>query len=136
MCRDVLIRQLGLRFPELDFELVIGADLVPTLDRWVNAVKLFEEVPFIIVPRPGADNVAFTGSAPKQFRVLEHPAEFETPTGSHRGLKLLGFEVSSTDTRNRLHNAPSVDGRARMSLGMHIIVRTQFCRSTCIIIPL
>lgn len=43
------------RFSNYNFRFVIGMDNALSIDKWVNPSKLKEEVPFIVIPRPGYD---------------------------------------------------------------------------------
>jgi nicotinate (nicotinamide) nucleotide adenylyltransferase len=50
-----LLTALARAYPQADFSLIIGADLVPTLTSWGSAQRLLEEVHFVVVPRAGYD---------------------------------------------------------------------------------
>jgi nicotinate-nucleotide adenylyltransferase len=41
------------RWPDAEFSLVVGADLVKQLPRWYKARELFQQVNILVMPRPG-----------------------------------------------------------------------------------
>lgn len=41
------------RWPEAEFTVVVGADILPQLPKWYQAQQLFQQVHFVVVPRPG-----------------------------------------------------------------------------------
>ena len=86
------IRAYSVRFPGARLHYLIGADHVPTLPQWREAVDLANLAEFAVVPRPG-----------------QAMAEFPEP---FRGQALRGwpFEVSSSAIRERLNLGQAVDG--------------------------
>ena len=86
------IRAYAERFPEAKLHYLIGADHVPTLPQWREAVDLAKLTEFVVVPRPGQTVANF----PKPFR----------------GQTLNGwpFEVSSSAIRDRLKLGQAIDG--------------------------
>jgi len=75
------------RWPQADFTLVIGSDLVPQLPHWYQAALLLSQVRLLVVPRP---------QAPLQDRDLQ--------TLQHQGARITvanftGLPVSSTAYR-------------------------------------
>lgn len=78
------IRNYRTEHPDAKLFWLIGADHVPTLDKWRDAAELAAEVEFLIIPRPGEPEV----SAPPSFVI-------------HR---LHGFPlgVSSSQIRDRV----------------------------------
>ncbi|MBM4404107.1 MAG: nicotinate-nicotinamide nucleotide adenylyltransferase, partial [Candidatus Cloacimonetes bacterium] len=55
---DELMQRLSGQYPDAYFCFVIGADNLPSLDRWHNFAWLAENVHFIIVPRLGQSDVS------------------------------------------------------------------------------
>ena len=86
------IRAYAERFPEAKLHYLIGADHIPTLPQWREAVDLAKLTEFVVVPRPGQAVANF----PKPFR----------------GQTLNGwpFEVSSSAIRDRLKLGQAIDG--------------------------
>ncbi|MEE2946994.1 MAG: nicotinate (nicotinamide) nucleotide adenylyltransferase [Verrucomicrobiota bacterium] len=86
------IRTYAERFPEAKLHYLIGADHVPKLPQWREAVDLAKLAEFVVVPRPGQ-------------MVAEFPEPF-------RGQALNGwpFEVSSSAIRERLKLGQAIDG--------------------------
>ena len=52
------LRALKTRFPEHEFLLIIGADLLRERERWHGAAELLSLVRFIVLGRAGSDNRA------------------------------------------------------------------------------
>jgi len=79
------------RFPEAKLFWLIGADHVPTLDKWRDAEELAGKVEFLLIPRPG-----------------EPDAQAPAPFVIHR---LRGFPlgVSSSQIRDRVKAGLPVD---------------------------
>ncbi|MDP7049805.1 MAG: nicotinate (nicotinamide) nucleotide adenylyltransferase [Verrucomicrobiota bacterium] len=86
------IRTYAERHPEAKLHYLIGADHVPTLPQWREAVDLAKLAEFVVVPRPG-----------------QVVANFPEP---FRGQTLNGwpFEVSSSAIRERLKLGKAIDG--------------------------
>jgi len=85
------VRAFAEREPGAKLFWLIGADHVPTLDKWRAADELADRVEFLIIPRPGEDEAL----APPGFTV-------------HR-LKGFPLGVSSSEIRERVKNALPVD---------------------------
>jgi nicotinate-nucleotide adenylyltransferase len=49
----VTVEQAQQRWPQAEFTLVIGADLVAQLPKWYRARELFAQVKIVVFPRPG-----------------------------------------------------------------------------------
>lgn len=108
-----LLVALGELIPHVDFSLLIGADLLPTLHRWAFADRLLRHVHFLCLPRPGAPD-------PRELyrAALEESAASPTPTFP-RSLAFLDiepaaiadFSLSSTLVRDRLARAGPADAR-------------------------
>lgn len=58
------VRDYAKRFPKAKLFYLIGADNVPTLNKWKESDELAEFVEFVAIPRPGEIAVEF----PKPFR--------------------------------------------------------------------
>jgi nicotinate-nucleotide adenylyltransferase len=85
------VRQLRQAHPEAELYLVVGSDVVPTLDTWHEEAALRELVTVAVVGRPGV-----VPRAPAGWRTVEVPV---SPS-----------DVSSTDVRLRLEAGEPVDG--------------------------
>ncbi|MBG89757.1 MAG: nicotinate (nicotinamide) nucleotide adenylyltransferase [Verrucomicrobiales bacterium] len=59
------VRDWQSRCPDCRFFWLIGADHVPTLDKWRDANELADALEFLVIPRPGQEAV----SAPEPFRI-------------------------------------------------------------------
>ncbi len=49
----VTVERARLHWPEAEFTLVVGSDLIRQLARWYRVEDLFEQVKLLVVPRPG-----------------------------------------------------------------------------------
>lgn len=99
-----LLSRLALAFPAVDFSLVIGADLVPTLTSWKHAAQLLREIHFLVLARPGYDLRAAlekqpADTLPATFHIVEE--------ASDDGLG--ASDISSTLLRTRLMPAGCID---------------------------
>ncbi len=74
MRRYVVMGRLQAQFPTLDFRLVVGLDLVPTLPSWAHAPQLLDHVRFIIVGRPGVDAPDTPSCLPRHYEFLSYEA--------------------------------------------------------------
>ena len=88
------VRDYAARFPEAELFYLIGADHVPTLPEWREAVALADAVTFVVVPRPGE----------LETDVAEFPL-------SIRGTVLRGkpVAISASDLRERLRAGESIE---------------------------
>lgn len=86
------VRDYARRFPGAELFYLIGADHVPTLPAWREAVALAGLVAFVVIPRPGQAKASF----PKPFR----------------GRELTGFPLglSSSAIRERVRAGLSIRG--------------------------
>jgi nicotinate-nucleotide adenylyltransferase len=75
---------------QVDFTLVIGADLVSQMPRWYQIEKLLQQVKLLVVPRPG----------------------YEIDEGGIEELRKLGAEVAIADLL-----APAVSSTAYREKG-------------------
>ncbi|MDB6053804.1 MAG: nicotinate (nicotinamide) nucleotide adenylyltransferase [Verrucomicrobiales bacterium] len=84
------VRDYQKRFGESHLSFVIGADHVPSLPKWRDAGELASSLHFIVIPRPGENDVVF-------------------PTG-YKGVVLRGFPlgVSSSQIRQRVRDKLTV----------------------------
>jgi nicotinate-nucleotide adenylyltransferase len=80
------------RFPQAQLFYLIGADHVPTLPQWREAVELAGLAEFVVIPRPGQKPVGF----PPPFR----------------GRNLSGFPMglSSSQVRERVKSGLNIQG--------------------------
>jgi nicotinate-nucleotide adenylyltransferase len=85
------VRRFARLHPDARLFWLIGADHVPTLDKWRDAGELARQVEFLIIPRPGA-------------------AETSPPSGFTAHC-LAGFplDVSSSKIRDRVRRGLSID---------------------------
>jgi nicotinate-nucleotide adenylyltransferase len=103
-----LLRRVQKEYPNHEFRMVIGSDLIDQVKDWHEGEKLWEEGKFLVNPRPGYDQKR---DLPKNFLQLE-PG----------GLKLAHTELSSTEIRKRLAKDVSlVDGLVPSTVLAHII---------------
>ena len=74
-------------WPEASFTLVIGTDILSSLQSWYRVEELFEQVTFLVIQRPGI------GVDPEQIEVLQRQgarltlSEFEGPDTSSTGIR-------------------------------------------------
>jgi nicotinate-nucleotide adenylyltransferase len=85
------VRELHREVPGSELFLVVGADVVPTLDTWHEEAALRDEVTLVVVSRPGADPVL----PPPGWRTVPVP--------------VAPSDLSSTDLRRRLEAGDPVD---------------------------
>jgi nicotinate-nucleotide adenylyltransferase len=85
------VRDYRARFPAAELFYLIGADHVTQLPKWRDAAELAGTLEFVVIPRPGQNEVPF-------------------PAGFH-GRYLAGFPlgVSSSAIRDRVHRRFPVD---------------------------
>jgi nicotinate-nucleotide adenylyltransferase len=86
------VRDYVLRFPQVEIFYLIGADNVPTLDKWREADELARLVQFVVVSRPGEP---VTSNLPSHFHL--------------RVLKGFPLGVSSSQIRQRIKSGFSVE---------------------------
>jgi nicotinate-nucleotide adenylyltransferase len=86
------VRQLRASHPGADLFLVVGSDVVPTLETWHEEAALRREVTLAVVGRPGAPPV----EPPEGWRAVQVP--------------VAPSDLSSTDLRQRLEAREPVDG--------------------------
>jgi nicotinate-nucleotide adenylyltransferase len=68
------LRLLQRRFPRVDFVWIAGADIFVQLPRWRGWREIVRRVPFAVLPRPGYNYRAVTGSAAAVLRHARRPA--------------------------------------------------------------
>lgn len=84
------LRALSSKYPERNFSLLIGSDIVQELDKWKDYKEILEYYPLFVYPRNGY----------RVDRFREHLTILDNaPT----------WDFSSTDVRNRLSLGKSVD---------------------------
>jgi nicotinate-nucleotide adenylyltransferase len=85
------VRDYAKRFPEAQLFYLVGADHVPSLDKWRESEELARLLEFVVIPRPGQPEAAF-------------PAGF-------RGHALKGFPlgVSASQIRERVRKGLPID---------------------------
>jgi len=102
-----LLQRLQKEYPDNDFVIVLGADLVPQIKDWYEGEKLCKEGQFLVIPRPGFEKQKL----PRNFAWLEAP-----------DLQLIHTQLSSTEIRKRLKKDVSlVDGLVPPTVLAHII---------------
>lgn len=89
------VRALKARYPEHEFALVIGADLIKERERWYGWAELAQLVPFLILARGGSDS---------ELRPLPPARDQFHPEG------ILLPEVCSTEVRARLRDGKLPQG--------------------------
>jgi nicotinate-nucleotide adenylyltransferase len=85
------VRQLHGAHPGAELFLVVGSDVVPTLDTWHEEAALRDQVTLAVVGRPGVPP-----QSPPGWQTVEVP--------------LAPSDLSSTDLRRRLEAGEPVDG--------------------------
>jgi nicotinate-nucleotide adenylyltransferase len=85
------VQDYARRYPEAALYYLIGADQIPLLPQWREALELARLVTFVVIPRPG-----------------ESEADLPAPFRSHR---LQGFPVSlsSSQIRQRVRAGQPID---------------------------
>ena len=108
-----LLSSLSAAYPDVDFRLIIGADLLPDLHKWRHAQRLLRQVHFLLVPRPGFDidsnatNISGSSSdggnipPPTDDAILTSPLHL-TPLCRRDGSAIETVSVSSSQVRQRL----------------------------------
>lgn len=86
------VRQLRRADPEAQIFLVVGSDVVPTLDRWHDEHALRDQVTLVVVGRPGAA----PARPPDGWRSVQVP--------------VAPSDLSSTELRRRLEAGEPVEG--------------------------
>lgn len=93
------INTLKKRYPDVSFYFIIGADQVNTLDQWYRIEDLVKKVTFVGVERPG---VLWEEKLPVQK------------------IQAIHMDVSSTEVRQKIKEAKSVDGLIEPSVYAYI----------------
>ncbi|ASC72675.1 putative nicotinate-nucleotide adenylyltransferase [Halomicronema hongdechloris C2206] len=84
----VTLERARQKWPEADFTLVIGADLVSQLPRWYRAQEIFAQAHILVVPRPG-----YRLSQDDLIELRQQGAHISLATMPHR------FDMSSSQYR-------------------------------------
>ncbi|MGF1492990.1 MAG: nicotinate-nucleotide adenylyltransferase [Microcoleaceae cyanobacterium] len=87
-------------WPDAEFTLVIGADLVKQIMRWYRVEEILRQVNLLIVPRPGYE------------MNLEDLTQLQEIGGGVAIASMMGLPVSSTDYREE-RNMDAVTGQVR-----------------------
>lgn len=66
------MERLTALYPALEFHLVVGLDLVPTLPKWVRAEALLRDVRFVVAGRPGSTTPGSPSCWPAHYRFLQY----------------------------------------------------------------
>jgi hypothetical protein len=66
------MERLAAQHPSLEFHLVVGLDLVPTLPKWIRAETLMKDVRFVVAGRPGTTPPGSPSCWPTHFRILQY----------------------------------------------------------------
>ena len=90
-----LMRNLRSEHPDVDFSVVIGSDLVPTLPQWDLPQQLLHENKFIVVPRCGTSGIM---TEPEDVPGMNRTTLQVSDDGFFVGLT----NISSTEARHRL----------------------------------
>eukprot|EP00742_Colponemidia_sp_Colp-10_P011131 GILJ01012334.1.p2 GENE.GILJ01012334.1~~GILJ01012334.1.p2 ORF type:complete len:173 (-),score=27.44 GILJ01012334.1:139-657(-) len=118
----LLIEALKAKHAELDFWVVVGADIIPNLLRWYEGTRVKKELQFIIAPRPGY--VLADEDLPGTYRMLESQT-----------LRLATMELSSSEVRSRFRRDPMlVEGLLPLPVQTYIkranLYRTEISTTT------
>lgn len=75
-------------WPEAEFSLVVGSDLIEQLPRWYKAQELFQAVKILVVPRPGYDltdaDLEALRAAGGQAAIADIPETFDISSTYYR----------------------------------------------------
>lgn len=88
-----LLKGLMSEHPTAKVQMIIGSDLVPTLDNWVEAEKLQAECFFFVIPRPGFPVPALHSD---HFTVMPEGEYCPMPQSSTAVRTLLGEAASDS----------------------------------------
>lgn len=94
------IVELQKLFPDYEMYFIVGGDTVPQLPSWHNIEQLLKMVTFVVVGRPGYDNVIQQAAAKLGPIVYDKVKMLATKE----------FSVSSTEIRNRIRQRRSLIG--------------------------
>ena len=107
----ILMRQLTVKHPSIDFSFVVGSDLIPTLHQWDapgcpgrwegvrDAGRVFmKECRFLVIDRPGEP---INGELPANFELI-------APALASRGSRLTETFLSSSEVRHRMRGADDI----------------------------
>ncbi|WP_459128958.1 nicotinate-nucleotide adenylyltransferase [Guggenheimella bovis] len=87
------------KYPDTEIYFLIGADSLFFLEKWMTFEKLFQEVIFLVAPRPGSDLESVEA---EMKRLMEtYPSDF-------RLVHSASCDISSTLIRKRLQEGQSV----------------------------
>ncbi|CEM14170.1 unnamed protein product [Vitrella brassicaformis CCMP3155] len=115
-----LMKRYASEHPSIDFWLIIGSDLVTTLQKWQHGPLLMKECRFLVVPRQGAETTPADPRWPPgiTYRCLEDDAK----AGE---LDLFVTDISSTALRARLGRPM---GRERLCEGLTPLCVLEYIR--------
>ncbi|MBD0334279.1 MAG: nicotinate-nucleotide adenylyltransferase [Cyanobacteria bacterium Co-bin13] len=117
----ISIERARQRWPEAEFTLVVGADLVRQLPQWYRAQEIFAAVKILVVPRPGyslADSdlmeLQRQGAA---VEVAATPKQYDVSSSRYREAEAaeLPPAVRAYIEQNHLYSCPE-DSREKLSV--------------------
>ncbi len=93
-----VLEALGKRYPEIEFSLLIGGDMLTCFHSWYRATELLDKYEVLIYPR--------LGESSKKEELLQYWSEEQANRLSQRILEDLPFfDISSTNIRKKLVKA-------------------------------
>ncbi len=93
----ITVQRARAHWPEAEFTLVIGSDLVEQIGQWYKAEELLQQVQLLVFPRPG-------------FRLEDRQLKVLGDRGARiRVAPIMGLDVSSTAYRQRHHLGEATD---------------------------
>lgn len=92
-----LMEEFKTNYPDYDFFFVIGSDLIPWLKNWEDGEKLFADVSFLIISRPGYP--ISEDELPPNFEYLVRPdiTISMTKLSSSEIRKRVGMDITLVD---------------------------------------
>eukprot|EP00298_Acanthocystis_sp_HF-20_P003841 c14180_g1_i2.p1 GENE.c14180_g1_i2~~c14180_g1_i2.p1 ORF type:complete len:233 (+),score=89.66 c14180_g1_i2:24-701(+) len=113
-----LMKKLKEKYPTYQFWFVIGTDLIADLRKWSSkdienaGMWLWDNMQFLLIPRPGYEISHRTEDLPKNHRIL----------APLHGLTVVNQELSSSEFRKRFKANPnSVEGLTPAIILAHLL---------------
>lgn len=85
-----LIRQMRAKYPDYEFSLIIGADLVEQIPYWAHGTELLAATPFLIVPRLGCN---LPPELPSTMRVVSSECHTDVSSSTVRAMIRKGMRL-------------------------------------------
>ncbi|HEY9760987.1 MAG TPA: nicotinate-nucleotide adenylyltransferase [Trichocoleus sp.] len=117
----ISIERAKQKWPEAEFTLVIGADLVHQLPHWYQAADIFAAVNLLVVPRPGyhlsEEDLSELRQQGARVAIATMPKQYDVSSSQYRDDETaeLPPAVKAYIEQNHLYSCPE-DSREKLSV--------------------